>query len=57
MCEWMEGDRSAPVNAGQEVNTLLNEMFPCEYFDSTLHFASDRCPSLGGLDLFFCRTF
>jgi outer membrane protein OmpA-like peptidoglycan-associated protein/tetratricopeptide (TPR) repeat protein len=44
-----------PVNAGPEVNTAGNELFPYFHFDSTLYFASDLRPGLGGLDIFSAK--
>lgn len=39
-------------NLGSEINTAGNEEFPYAYSDSTLYFASDGHPGLGGLDIF-----
>jgi peptidoglycan-associated lipoprotein len=41
-----------PVNAGPEVNTAGNELFPFIHPDGTLYFSSDGHPGLGGLDIF-----
>jgi peptidoglycan-associated lipoprotein len=41
-----------PVNAGVQINTPGNEMFPFARPDSSLYFASDGHPGLGGLDIF-----
>ena len=47
---------SEPRNLGTPVNTVLNEMSPCLYNDATtLFFASDGHPGMGGLDLFVYR--
>lgn len=45
-----------PVNAGPEINTEGNEMFP--YISSTgdFYFASDGHMGMGGLDLFIARN-
>lgn len=42
---------SEPINAGPEINTIGNEMYPSVYRD-TLFFSSDHHPGLGGLDIF-----
>lgn len=39
-------------NLGPEINTAGDEMFPYVRNDSTLYFASDGHPGMGGLDLF-----
>lgn len=46
------GTWSAPVNAGPEINTPFNEMFPTLYKDSLLFFSSEGHRNMGGLDLF-----
>jgi len=54
-CEKL-GDRwGEPQNMGPRVNTPGNEMYPFLRADSTLFFASDGHPGLGGLDLFRVR--
>jgi Tol biopolymer transport system component len=55
VCEWMGGDWGPPKNAGQQVNTPGNEVFAHLDQDSTLYFASDYRPGLGGLDIFYTR--
>ena len=45
----------APINMGPRVNTPGNEMFPYLHRDSTLYFASNGHPGLGGTDLFYSR--
>lgn len=47
-------DRSygSPENLGSAINTPGNEMYPYMEGDSTLFFASDGHPGLGGLDIF-----
>lgn len=47
-----DGQWTDPVNAGAEINTSGNEMFPYLYRDSVLFFSSDGHPGLGGLDLY-----
>lgn len=42
-------------NLGAEINTPGDEMFPYVRNDSTLYFASDGHPGMGGLDLFCAR--
>lgn len=44
------------VNAGPQVNTPGNEVFPHITADSTLFFASDLRPGLGGLDIFSAKA-
>jgi Tol biopolymer transport system component len=53
MCEWDNGKWKAPVNLGPQVNSPGNEVFPHVSEDSTLYFASDQRPGLGGLDIFY----
>jgi peptidoglycan-associated lipoprotein len=43
---------SKPENLGPVVNTPGEEMFPYIHADSTLYFASNYHPGLGGLDIF-----
>ena len=42
-----------PINLGNKINTKGNEMFPSFKNDTTLYFASDGLPGLGGLDIFY----
>jgi len=42
----------APINAGPNVNTSGNEMFPYIAPSGKLYFSSDKWPGLGGLDIF-----
>lgn len=42
-------------NLGEQINTPGDEMFPYVRNDSTLYFASDGHPGMGGLDLFCAR--
>lgn len=44
---------SEPINAGSEVNTPGNEVFP-HIRQNKLYFSSDFHPGLGGLDIFVC---
>lgn len=41
-----------PTNMGAAINSAGDEMYPSFYDDSTLYFASDGHPGLGGLDIF-----
>lgn len=50
-CQLKDGKWTSPENAGDHINTRLNESFPFFYFN-TLYFASDGHPGLGGLDIF-----
>jgi|GEM_PF-748135 len=43
---------SEPINAGDEINTKGDEMFPYIHKSGTLYFASDGHLGLGGLDLY-----
>lgn len=44
---------SLPINAGSNINTENNEMFPYVIGDSLIFFASDSRQSTGGLDIFY----
>jgi len=46
---------SKPVNAGPDVNTPGNEVFPYYREDGTLFFSSDGHPGFGGLDIYSAR--
>ena len=54
-CENLGNQWSAPINLGPKVNTPGDEMFPYLWMDSTLYFASNGHPGLGGMDLFRTR--
>lgn len=43
---------SEPINAGADINTPLNDLFPYNYHDSLLFFASEGHENVGGLDIF-----
>lgn len=47
-----DGNWSAPVNLGPDINTSGNEVFPFVRNDGTLYFASDGHLGMGGLDIF-----
>lgn len=49
------GRWATPVNAGPEINTAADELFPFLVGDSLLFFASDGHPGFGGLDIFCSR--
>ncbi len=42
----------APVNMGDKINTVGNEVFPFIHPDGTLYFSSDGHLGMGGLDIF-----
>ncbi len=46
------GEFGRPVNLGMAINSEADELFPFLKNDSTLYFASDGHPGLGGLDIF-----
>lgn len=41
-----------PKNMGSQINTTANEMYPYIQSDTTIFFASDGHPGMGGLDIF-----
>lgn len=51
--EYNNGKWGKPVNAGIEINTEGNEMFPFVDENDNLYFASDGHEGLGGLDIFY----
>lgn len=46
-----DGTWTSPTNAGLEINTPFEEMFPMVY-KNTIFYSSDGKPGLGGLDIF-----
>ncbi len=46
------GEWSKPVNAGPDINTAADELFPYLRADGTLYFASGGHIGMGGLDIF-----
>jgi outer membrane protein OmpA-like peptidoglycan-associated protein len=50
--KYKDGRWFGPQNAGDNINTSGNEMFPFVDEDNVLYFSSDGHPGLGGLDLF-----
>ncbi|MET3127946.1 outer membrane protein OmpA-like peptidoglycan-associated protein/tetratricopeptide (TPR) repeat protein [Arcicella rosea] len=53
--EYNDGKWGKPINAGREINTEGNEMFPFVDENNNLYFASDGHEGLGGLDIFFAE--
>ncbi|MBA3665186.1 MAG: OmpA family protein [Bacteroidetes bacterium] len=49
------GQWSAPVNAGNIINTSGNEVFPSIAGDTILYFSSNTHPGYGGLDIFYVK--
>ena len=49
-----DGEWSEPTNLGPPINSARREISPFIHPNGqTLFFASDRCPSLGGLDIYY----
>ncbi len=46
------GEFSEPINAGNEINTLGNEICPFQKPNEYLYFSSDFHPGIGGFDIF-----
>jgi outer membrane protein OmpA-like peptidoglycan-associated protein len=53
--KWEGSSWGAPINLGDKVNTVGNEMFPFVDEVGNLYFSSDGHPGLGDLDIFFIR--
>jgi outer membrane protein OmpA-like peptidoglycan-associated protein len=51
--EWKDGKWSNPVNLGEKVNTIGDELFPYVSNGGTLYFSSNGWPGNGGLDVFY----
>ncbi len=47
-----DGTWSKPLNAGPDINTRGDELFPYVRANGTLYFSSDGHPGMGGLDIF-----
>jgi outer membrane protein OmpA-like peptidoglycan-associated protein/tetratricopeptide (TPR) repeat protein len=47
-----DGSWGVPRNAGDQINTKGNELFPSTYGSDTLFFSSDGHVGMGGLDIF-----
>ncbi len=52
VCKWQRNTWGRPVNLGERVNTVGNEMFPFIHPSGVLYFASDGRGGLGGLDIY-----
>lgn len=52
-CEWIDGDWSAPVNLGAEINSTATDNFPCIHSSGRLYFSSARQGGAGGLDVYY----
>lgn len=48
----INGQWTYPVNLGPKINTTGDEMFPYFHSDSTLYFASNGHPGMGGFDIY-----
>ncbi|MBM3161471.1 MAG: OmpA family protein [Bacteroidetes bacterium] len=51
--EWKDGKWSEPVNLGDKVNTVGDELFPYVSNGGILYFSSNGWPGNGGLDVFY----
>lgn len=49
--EYIDGKWSKPVNLGEQINTLYDEVFPYLH-NKTLYFSSNGHAGMGGLDIF-----
>lgn len=47
-----DGNWGQPVNAGPNINTPKDELFPNIAADGTLYYSSNGLPGMGGLDIF-----
>lgn len=47
-----DGTWGTPQNAGPEINTVENEMFPVVGIDNTLYFSTNGLPGMGSMDIF-----
>jgi hypothetical protein len=52
-CEFINGEWSSPVNAGQQVNSAGTENYPYLNPGGKLYFTSDRPGGAGGLDVYY----
>ena len=55
MCEWTSNGWAPPVNAGAEINSPGNEVFPRVTEENVLYYSSDYLPGIGGLDIFYAQ--
>ncbi len=53
LCEYVNGDWSAPVNLGPGVNSAGAENFPYYHRSGRIYFTSDRSGGIGSLDIYF----
>jgi hypothetical protein len=53
VCEWTSSGWGKPVNAGPEINSRGNEVYPYITENNELYYSSDHLPGLGGLDIFY----
>jgi outer membrane protein OmpA-like peptidoglycan-associated protein len=53
---YVAGEWSEPVNAGEAINSKGNEAFPFIHADGTLFYASDKSGGLGGLDIYYAKA-
>ncbi len=53
--EWKDNKWSEPINLGDEINSISNEVFPYIHADGTLYFSSNKKGGLGGLDIYFSK--
>lgn len=54
--EKRDGEWTAPINLGPDINTSKNEVFPFIHDNGTLFFASDGHEGLGGLDIYMINV-
>jgi tetratricopeptide (TPR) repeat protein len=54
-CDLVNSRWTRPVNLGDGINTLKDEVFPFLLKDQTLYFSSNGQPGLGGLDIFIAE--
>lgn len=53
--EFLNGQWSAPINLGPQINTSQNEVFPYVHDDGKLYFASNGHGGYGGLDVLVAK--
>ncbi len=52
-CESVNGEWSAPVNLGPQINSPAIDNYPCIHPTGKLYFTSDRSGGMGGLDVYY----
>ena len=52
-CVWQDGKWSDPINLGDKINSIGDELFPFVSNGGTLYFSSNGWPGNGGLDVFY----